>query len=125
MDIMRTNTNDSPPLGKRRNYPADFKTQVMSQTQSPGNSVARVALQHRINPVTLHRWIREARQCQSNPRAVFIPIELNGHCDLPSAQHHDNVCVRMELGQGATKIELHWPMAAKHELSQWLKDWLR
>ncbi len=61
MDIMRTNTDESP-----------------------GNAVA------------VHRWIREARQYQSSPNAAFVAIEVTA--------------------------ALHWPLAVRHELPQWLNN---
>jgi transposase-like protein len=74
MEIMRTNINDQALPPKRRYYKPEFKASVVKQTQAPTASVAGVALQHGINPVTVHRWIREARQFQSSELAAFIPL---------------------------------------------------
>ena len=51
MDIMRTNTSNQILSIRRRNYPAEFKADVIRQAQSVDNSVAGVALRYGINPV--------------------------------------------------------------------------
>jgi hypothetical protein len=40
-------------------------------------SVATTALQHRLNPVSVHRWIREAKQKQPSNDAAFVPFRLD------------------------------------------------
>ena len=34
-------------------------------------------------------------------------------------------CVRVELGAGASRIDLHWPLAHSRELATWLREFSR
>jgi transposase len=125
MQIMRTDSNDQARLPKRRYYKPEFKASVVKQTQAPTASVAGVALQHGINPVTVHRWIREARQFQSSELAAFIPLNLAPHNDLAAVAKNERQTIRIDLGPQGSGVSLNWPVSASHELTVWLREWLR
>ena len=125
MEIIRTNSNDQPLSPKRRYYAADFKASIVGQAHGPGASVAGVALQHGINPVTVHRWIREARQCQSSQLAQFIPLNLAPLTDLAAVAKNERQTIRIDLGSQGSGVALDWPVSASHELTVWLREWLR
>jgi transposase-like protein len=136
MEIIRTNINEQPVLAKRRYYRAEFKASVVRQTQMPASSVAGVALQHGINPVTVHRWIREAQQFGSTtchpdpiaplaPLASFIPLGITQDSQVMAQPRDDQRNIRIELGTQDKTVSVHWPMSATHELAVWLREWLR
>ncbi len=125
MEIMRTNSNDQARLPKRRYYQPEFKASVVKQTQAPMASVAGVALQHGINPVTVHRWIREARQFQSSQLAQFIPVNVAPHKDLKAVARDEQPTIRIDLGTPDVALSVHWPVSASQELTAWLREWLR
>ena len=125
MQIMRTNSNDHALPPKRRNYKPEFKANVVRLAQTPRASVAGVALQHGINPVTVHRWIREAKQFQSSELAQFIPLNLAPHNGLAAVAKDDRQTIRIDLGASGASLSVHWPVSASHELTVWLREWLR
>src|SRR5438105_1923890 len=49
----------TPRVGKRRNWPEAFKSQVAAETLEPGSSVSIVARRHDLNTNQLFRWRRE------------------------------------------------------------------
>jgi transposase-like protein len=134
MEIIRTNI-DEQPVPKRRYYRAEFKASVVRQTQMPASSVAGVALQHGINPVTVHRWIREAQQfgsatCHPDqiaplaPLASFIPLGVTQDSQVMTQPRDDQRNIRIELGAQDKSVSVHWPVTATHELTVWLREWL-
>ena len=64
----------------RLNYPVEFKRQVAEQACVPGISVARIALEHRLNANMVHKWRREyltgvlGQRKGTIPQAAFLPI---------------------------------------------------
>ena len=34
-------------------------------------------------------------------------------------------CVRLELGAGSSRVDLHWPLAHSRELANWLREFSR
>ena len=61
MQIARTKIDDGLMTGpRRRKFSPAFKALLVEQCATA--SVAGVALEHSINPVTVHRWIRESRE---------------------------------------------------------------
>ncbi len=64
----------------RLNYPVEFKRQLAEQACVPGISVARVALEHRLNANMVHKWRREylagvlGQRKGTIPPAAFLPI---------------------------------------------------
>ena len=125
MDIMRTNTSDQTPSIRRRNYPAEFKADVIKQAQSEDNSVAGVALRYGINPVTVHRWIREAGQSRSAQTTAFVPLKLTPHHAVVQDATTGRQTIRIDLGPQGAGVTLHWPMSSCDEMTLWLRAWLR
>jgi transposase-like protein len=127
MEIIRTNIDEGPVATKRRYYPAEFKASVVRQAQMPASSVAGVALQHGINPVTVHRWIREAQQFGSATCRVdqFVPLRISDDNQVRGQPRDDQRNIRIELGAQDKSVSVHWPVTATHELAVWLREWLR
>lgn len=36
-----------------------------------------------------------------------------------------SACIRVELGSGATQVDLHWPLSHARELATWLREFVR
>ena len=49
----------TPRVGKRRNWPEAFKSQVVAETLEPGSSVSIVARRHDLSTNQLFKWRRE------------------------------------------------------------------
>lgn len=67
---------------RRREYPKEFKAQVLAECGEPGVSVGGVALAHGLHSNMVHRWIREARQAHALT-AALCPGEQQAFIALP------------------------------------------
>jgi transposase len=124
MEDIRTKDHKSRSIA-RRHYSAHFKAQIVSQTGSAGVSVASVALQHRINPVTVHRWIREARATQTQCVAPFIPLHLTPEPALQAPSVGDGATIQIELQRTGTTIRIQWPVVCAAECAAWIREVLK
>ena len=66
---------------KRRHYDSAFKRHLVELTLVPGASVARIALDHRVNANILFRWrrhySREVAPAAMKPAAALLPVTLS------------------------------------------------
>ena len=66
---------------RRRHYDQAFKRHLVELTLVPGASVARIALDHRINANILFRWrrgyLRELNGTRSNTPVDLLPVLVN------------------------------------------------
>jgi transposase len=66
---------------KRRHYDGAFKRHLVELTLVPGASVARIALDHRINANIVFRWrrhyLRELARATAKPAAALLPVTLS------------------------------------------------
>jgi len=123
MEDIRTNSNNPRPASRRRSYPADFKAELVRLTQNSGISVAGIALQHGINPVTVHRWIREARQTPGSNIAAFVPVQLT--CDTATRTDANDTAIHIELQRNGTTIRMQWPVAGATQCAAWVREVLK
>jgi transposase len=83
---------DSPSsgrkTGKRRSYDAAFKRHLVELSLVPGASVARIALDHRLNANILFKWrrsqLRMLARSATKPAAGLLPVtvaEAHGAAD--------------------------------------------
>lgn len=65
---------------KRRRYDAAFKRHLVELSLVPGASVARIALDHRLNANILFKWrrqqLRELAQAAPKPGAGLLPVTV-------------------------------------------------
>jgi transposase-like protein len=125
MQDIRTTDTDLSPTPKRRNYPSEFKAQIVRQSQMPAASVAGIALQHRINPVTLHRWIREAKQKQTPHVAAFVPLRLDLGAGIHTGTSVSSTAIHIELQRAGTVIRVEWPVFCAGECAAWMREVLK
>ena len=66
---------------KRRHYDEAFKRHLVELTLVPGASVARIALDHRINANILFRWrrqyLRKLGAVVATPAAALLPVAVS------------------------------------------------
>jgi len=110
----------------RRRHGAELKTEVLTECDEPGASVAAVAQAHGLNANLVHKWRRERRQPQT-PAIEATPVDDKVArafvaLQLPPPPSPD---IRLELRRGATTITIAWPGQAAGECAAWLRDWLR
>ncbi len=77
---------ECPSAPPRRQYPLQFKLQVVRQTLEPGASVSIVARQHNINSNVVFRWRKEYREGKlgETTAAAFLPIQVLNDAPLPA-----------------------------------------
>jgi transposase-like protein len=135
----------------RRSYSAQFKAQVVGRCVV--EPVSRVALGHGINPVTVHRWIREAgaqRAGDANSARAqaerFVPVALphtaSALMSPPTWQtpaqaprhmerqpehqpEHSPEHLHMEFALAGQAVRVSWPVAAAGQAAAWLRELLR
>lgn len=117
---------DSKPVTRRR-HGDDLKAQVLRECDSPGASVAAVALAHGLNANLVHKWRRLARAGYPGPAPVpepaqFIALPLSPAPVPASHAPHD---IRIELSRGAMVVSITWPAAAAAECGAWMRELLR
>jgi len=126
---------------KRRSYSAEFKAQLVERCRS--EAISAVALSHGINPVTVHRWIREdgeRRQAlQASAQAGgFMAVSLlrpaAGSVTVAALTNTNpgNLLASAEHGEFHMEVQLHgqpvrvsWPISAAAAAAAWLKELLR
>ena len=66
---------------KRRHYERTFKRHLVELTLVPGTSVARIALDHRLNANILFRWrrhyLRELAGASANAAGALLPVAVS------------------------------------------------
>lgn len=108
----------------RRRHGTELKAQVLRECESPGASVAAIALAHGLNANLLHKWRRLAQRASPavTPPAQFIALPLAAAM-APSSQ--PQVDIRIELRRGALMANITWPVTAASECGAWLRELLR
>ena len=91
---------------RRREHSAEFKAQVVAACNSPGVSIAAVAMAHGVNANLARRWVNEAERRRSDTSAelatrgdestTFVPLQLPAPVQAAAAD------IRIELRRGAT-----------------------
>ncbi|MBV8047885.1 MAG: transposase [Paludibacterium sp.] len=124
-----------PEAGRpRRRYTPQFKAQIVAACRQPGVSVTAIALENRINPNLLRRWVREyadlpaepsaptvlpaPRQALPPPQASFVPVQVAP--PIATAEP-----IRIELRRGEVVLNLAWPATQAEACVYWLRELLR
>ncbi|MDN8378110.1 IS66-like element accessory protein TnpA [Acinetobacter baumannii] len=133
MDL-KTVIDPAPTLKKpRRTFTAEFKHQLIQQSQQPDTSVAKVAMQHQINANLLHKWIRQSRSMvpsltiSSIPQTDFLPVILHPTPvkqeapppPVPEKKATAHIRIPLHDEQGSVRdqmIEIEWPVESATEL---------
>ena len=81
MKTLQANRSLLRKPAKRRHYDSAFKRHLVELTLVPGASVARIALDHRVNANILFRWrrhyMREVAPAAVKPAAALLPVTLS------------------------------------------------
>lgn len=111
-------TEQEVPSGRRtRRYFSDaFKRALIEQSLQPGMSVARVALEHGINPNQLHIWRRallgnrsqRAAGCEQRLVPVVLDEAVDDHHQVNQAPWADDPkACRIEIRLGSAVVWVH------------------
>jgi transposase-like protein len=142
MDL-KTVIDTAPTLKKpRRTFTAEFKHQLIQQSQQPDTSVAKVAMQHQINANLLHKWIRQSRSMvpsltiSSIPQTDFLPVILHPTPvkqeapppPVPEKKATAHIRIPLHDEQGSVRdqmIEIEWPVESATELLLLLQGFIK
>jgi transposase len=86
----------------KRVFATDFKVWLVAQANTPGVSVAALAMRHEINANQLRRWMRLERLAQAAQAPAVLPVVI--------AQPASG------LGRGAATVQTAAPMRAPIEI---------
>jgi transposase len=111
---------DSPSsgrkTGKRRSYDAAFKRHLVELSLVPGASVARIALDHRLNANILFKWrrsqLRMLARSATKPAAGLLPVtvaEAHGAADEAVQMLRSSSQRRLQAAAGGV-IEIDLPL---------------
>lgn len=117
-----SNVRVTRPYRKRRQYTLEFKAQLVAESQSPGASVARIALDNDLNANLLRRWITESKQAGQQPSPAFVPINLPAAV-APAVKNSN--CIRIEIPQPSGPIVVEWPTEQAHQCALFLRTLLQ
>lgn len=131
------------PRGRRarRDYTAQFKSQMVLACKQPRASIAAIAQAHDVNVNVLHRWVREHERFGWHSAPGFVPIAVQeqemvavssagsgeGRVDAqrlqpPSDEGSQYIAVVCRKGQ--TEVSIRWPVSSASQCAEWVKDWL-
>ena len=117
-----SNVRVTRPYRKRRQYTPEFKAQLVAESQSPGASVARIALDTDLNANLLRRWITESKQSDQQLPPAFVPINLPAAV-APAVKNSN--CIRIEIPQPSGPIVVEWPADQAHQCALFLRTLLQ
>ena len=111
-------TEQTVPDGRRarRHFSDAFKRALIEQSLQPGMSVARVALEHGINPNQLHIWRRallgnrsqRAAGCEQRLVPVVLDEAVDDHHQVSQAPWADDPkACRIEIRLGSAVVWVH------------------
>ena len=117
-----SNVRVTRPYRKRRQYTLEFKAQLVAESQSPGASVARIALDNDLNANLLRRWITESKQADQQLPPAFVPINLPAAV-APAVKNSN--CIRIEIPQPSGPIVVEWPTEQAQECALFMRTLLQ
>ena len=102
--------------------------QVLTACDTPGASVAQVALANGLNANIVHKWRRTTGRgacvvSKAGQRDAFIALTVAPNA--ASATPPPTPDIRIELRRGATAVHVAWPLAAAGDCAAWLRELLR
>jgi transposase len=115
----------SDKVVRRRRYGADLKLRVLAECETPGASVAKVAMAYGINANVVHRWrqlAREGGQATAVKPREFVAVAIAQPTPLPSQSCH---VIEVELRRGAVTMKVVWPSSAATDFAAWTRELLR
>jgi len=107
---------------KRRQYTSEFKAQLVTESQSPGASVSRIALDNDLNANLLRRWISESKKTGRGLSPAFVPINLSV-ATTPAVKKSSTI--RIEIPRAGGPVVVEWPADQAHQCVALLRNLLQ
>jgi len=107
-----SNLSVTRPYRKRRQHTQEFKAQLVAESQIPGTTVSRIALDNDLNANQLRRWIRESKQTGAKLSPAFVPINLPT-ATTPALKKSSTI--RIEIPRAGGPVVVEWPVGQAHQ----------
>ena len=81
----------SQPRRTRRTFSKQFKAELVARVNLGEQSLAQIALEHKINANRLHKWVAAARESEQPQAIVPVAVVDNGPASQPGSSfelHH-------------------------------------
>lgn len=127
-----------------RTYTPQFKAELVAMCQTPGTSIAAVALQHGMNTNVLHRWLKEWAQGMHRfdagpatatvaPRTppAFVPLDPSAVTSMTATEQPGMAAstpatdIRIECQRPGISVTVHWPLSGAAQCAQMLRELLQ
>jgi len=79
----------------------------VAESQIPGTSVSRIALDNDLNANQLRRWVIESKQTGANLSPAFVPINLPTAA-TPALKKSNTI--RIEILRAGGPVVVEWPV---------------
>ena len=75
----------------------------------------------------LQSWCAHAKRWRARLDGVALapPLQPSGFVAVRAPSAPSLISIRVELGVGASRVELHWPLSHARDLSTWLREFCR
>ncbi|HEV8693901.1 MAG TPA: transposase [Lysobacter sp.] len=102
--------SDAAAKRARRRYSAEFRRQVVEQTLVPGVSVAKIALDHRLNTNLVFTWrrkhLRELAELGQAPKMLPVMVEPSPMLEgKPAPRAVAGSVIEIELAAGRIRLK--------------------
>jgi transposase len=94
---------------KRRRFSDDFRRKLVQRTLAPGASVAKIALEHRLNTNLLFKWRRRYLRELAGPRGEapkLLPVSIEQVSSAPDSRLLETVAAGPSRAASAGSIEI-------------------
>jgi len=104
-------------VGRRRNWPDDFKAKVVAESLEPGVVISQVARRHGLTPQQLFGWRNQMRTAQPTTRteaSSFATVVLApAVADAPCKPTQDDDRVLIEIVVKGTMVRVRMAVTAE------------
>ena len=108
----------SPVIARRRRFSEDFRRGLVQRTLVPGASVAKIALEHRVNANLLFKWRQRYLRELTGPRreaATLLPVNIKAVSTTSGSRVLETPaplssrlasagCIEIELAKGRIRL---------------------
>jgi len=92
----------------------------VAESQSPGASVSRIALDNDLNANLLRRWISESKKTGNGLSPAFVPINL----PTTTQALKKSSTIRIKIPRAGGPVVVKWPADQAHQCVAFLRSLL-
>ena len=100
VDTILDTTAHARRIGRRPNFPREFKRKVVDGTLQPGASVSLITREHEVNANLVFRWrhhYQDGAFGPANQSAMFLPVQVieTSQTAQPQLESHSELVVEV------------------------------